>query len=161
MTVSHGIVDFTEFYRRHAPDVFRFAFYLARDKSEAEDITSETFARVWTSVAPIEIATVKGYLLTIARNLFLQSLPKRRRDEPLHDGMHDPRADPYAKAEARSELTAVHERLLQMTDVDRNALLLRAVDGLPYEEIATTLGISLASAKVKVHRARLALAAFR
>jgi RNA polymerase sigma-70 factor, ECF subfamily len=159
--VTHGIIDFTEFYRRHAPDVFRFAFYLARDTSEAEDITSETFVRVWTSVDPIEIATVKGYLLTIARNLFLQSLPRRKREEVLHDGLRDPRADPLARAESRSELAAVHERLLQMTDIDRSALLLRAVDGLSYEEIATTLGISLASAKVKVHRARLALAAFR
>jgi DNA-directed RNA polymerase specialized sigma24 family protein len=45
-------------------------------------------------------------------------------------------------------------------ETDRAALLLRA-QGLPYEEIATVLGISLAAAKVKVHRLRVKLILWR
>jgi RNA polymerase sigma-70 factor (ECF subfamily) len=48
-----------------------------------------------------------------------------------------------------------------LPEIDRAALLMRANDGLAYEEIARALGISLAAAKVKVHRARLRLAAAR
>jgi len=44
-----------------------------------------------------------------------------------------------------------------LPELDRAALLMRALEDLPYEEIALALGISVASAKVKVHRARLAL----
>ena len=66
------MTDFTELYKKYAPDVFRFAMYLSGNRGEAEDIVSETFVRVWTAPEPIAMATVKGYLLTIARNLFLQ-----------------------------------------------------------------------------------------
>ncbi len=45
-------------YKKYAPDVFRFALYLSGDRSQAEDITSETFVRVWTSAGKIELATV-------------------------------------------------------------------------------------------------------
>jgi RNA polymerase sigma-70 factor (ECF subfamily) len=51
--------------------------------------------------------------------------------------------------------------LRQLPEVDRAALLMRAEDGLPYEEIAAALGLSVAAARVKVHRARLKLAAAR
>lgn len=48
--------------------------------------------------------------------------------------------------------------LARLPEVDRAAVLMRADEGLAYEEIAAALGISVASAKVKVHRARLKLA---
>jgi len=64
------------------------------------------------------------------------------------------------EAEERAELEAVRRFLQTFPEVDRAALLLRA-DGVAYAEIAAALGISLASAKVKVHRLRLRLAEWR
>ena len=148
-------------YRKYAPDVFRFALYLCGNRADAEDITSETFVRVWTSPEPIEAATVKGYLLTIARNLFLQGLRRKPRDVELKDDIRDPQASPLAQAEHKAEFRAVLARLQKLPEIDRAALLMRALEGMPYEEIARTLGISLAAAKVKIHRARLVLAGVR
>ena len=56
------MTDFTALYQKHAPEVFRFALYLSGNRGEAEDITSETFVRAWTSSAHIEMATLRGYL---------------------------------------------------------------------------------------------------
>lgn len=159
--MTEGIADFNAFYRRYAPDVFRFALYLSGERSDAEDITSETFVRIWTSSAKIDATTVRAYLFTIARNLHLESVRTRRRDVVLDDDFGDPLPGPYAQAAARSDVTAVEKGMMRLQEKDRAALLLRAVDGMTYEEIARTLGISLASAKVKVHRARLALAHIR
>jgi RNA polymerase sigma-70 factor, ECF subfamily len=53
------------------------------------------------------------------------------------------------------------EGMQKLPEVDRAVLLMRAVDGMPYEEIARALDIPLGTAKVKVHRARLALAGIR
>jgi RNA polymerase sigma-70 factor (ECF subfamily) len=64
-------------------------------------------------------------------------------------------------AEHRMELNRAMAELQRLPEVDRSALLLRVNDGLPYEEIARTLRISVAAAKVKVHRARLKLAESR
>jgi len=157
-----AMTDLSGLYRKYAPDVFRFALYLCGDRSEAEDITAETFVRVWTSPERVEMATVKGYLFTIARNLFLQERRKRwrRADLPERE-LSDGEASPHERAERRSELQAVLAGIERLPEVDRAALLMRAVEGMPYAEIARALDISLAAAKVKVHRARLTLAGIR
>jgi RNA polymerase sigma-70 factor (ECF subfamily) len=156
------MTDLSALYRKYAPDVFRFALYLSGERSEAEDITAETFVRVWTSPERVEMATVKGYLFTIARNLFLQELRKRSRQVALPEReLSDAQASPQQQAEQRSELQAVLAGMQKLPELDRAVLLMRAVEGMPYAEIARALGISLAAAKVKVHRARLALAGLR
>jgi RNA polymerase sigma-70 factor (ECF subfamily) len=155
------MTDFSSLYRKYAPDVYRFALYLSNERGEAEDITSETFVRAWTSPEPIEMATVKGYLFTIARNLFLQGLRKQSRHVPLADDLHDRQASPYARAEQNEQLDSVLAELQRLPETSRAALLMHAVDGMPYEEIARILDISLAAVKVKIYRARLALAGIR
>lgn len=152
------MTDFSALYRKYAPDVFRFALYLSANRSQAEDITSETFVRAWTSPETIELATVKGYLFTIARNLFLHGLRENSRQTTLDRELPDPQAGPYAQVVQKEEFRAMLARLQELPEIDRAALLMRAFDGLPYEEISRALKISLSSAKVKVHRARLALA---
>jgi RNA polymerase sigma-70 factor (ECF subfamily) len=151
------MTDFSAFYKRYAPEVFRFALYLSGEASEAEDITSETFVRVWASPTRLEMRTVKSYLFTIARNLFLQGLRKRSRHVRLLPELPDSKPGLQAQMEQQAELRAVLERLQKLPEIDRAALLLRTLDELPYEEIARVLGISVTLAKVKVHRARVRL----
>ena len=155
------MMDFSAFYRKHAPDVFRFALHLCGERSQAEDITSDTFVRVWTSPKPIEMVTVKGYLFTIARHLFLQRQRKNLRGVEIDEELRDCRASPHSQAEQKAELRAVLAGLQKLPEIDRAALLMRALDAMPYEEIARSLGISLAAVKVKIHRARLALQEIR
>ena len=123
----------------------------------AEDITSEAFVRAWTAPANIRTATVKAYLFTIARNVYLQMLRKERRLTEVNDRMADPTADPLERASNREELDHVLQGLQELPEVDRAALLMRAQDELSYREIASILGITSASVRVKVHRARIKL----
>lgn len=151
------MTDFSALYAKYAPDVFRFAMYLSGNRGEAEDITSETFVRAWAAPGPIAMATVRGYLLAIARNLFLQELRKRPRAEPLNENICDPHPGPDTQTEKKAEYIAVVARLQQLPETDRAALLMSAFEGMPYAEIAQALGISLAAVKMKIHRSRLAL----
>jgi RNA polymerase sigma-70 factor, ECF subfamily len=155
------MTGFEALYKKYAADVYHFSLYLSGERGEAEDITSETFVRAWASSEPIRVATVKGYLFTIARNLFLQGLRKKSRHVALDDDLRDPQASPYAQAEHKQELRAVLAGLQKLPEIDRAALVMRAFDEMPYEEIAQALGISLATVKVKIHRARLALGDIR
>ena len=77
------LVDFHSIFERHAQDVYRFTLFLSGDPSLAEEITQETFVRAW--VAPDETSggTVKAYLLTIARNLFLAERKRAMRQMPM------------------------------------------------------------------------------
>ena len=151
--------DFSALYRTYAADVRRFALFLSGDASRADDIVSETFIRMWNARARVDLATVKAYLLAIARNLYLQQRRDAKWLRPMDVDVSDPHPGPHQQADARDELRAVLEAPQALPEVDRSAVLMRADAGMPYEEIARALGISEASAKVKVHRARLKLAA--
>ena len=152
--------SFTELYSRYARDIYRFAFYLSGDSSLADDVTSETFLRVWLTDTPIRPETVKSWLLTIARNLFRHELRHLRRTQELPTDLRGP--DSVVPAvQAKQELARVMAALANLAEMDRSALLLRSVEGCSYQEIAAILGISLASAKVKVHRARMRLGQLR
>ena len=151
-------MDFDTLYRRYARDVYRFALYLSGRPDEADDITAETFVRAWTSRQPIRVGTVKAYLFMIARNLYRAGLRDRGRTAPLEDSMRDPRPGPETSAADRIALESVLARMQALPEIDRTVLLMRAHDDLSYEEIAAAVGISVAAAKVKVHRARARLA---
>ena len=104
---------------------------------------------------------MRGYLFAIVRNLFLQQLRHAHRRQPLDEAMIDHNPGPEARAGDHDDLRVVLAALAELPEIDRAAVLMRADDGLAYEEIAAALGISVASAKVKVHRARLKLAEVR
>ena len=158
------MIDFSGLYRAHAPDLHRFAFYLSGDRALAEDLVSETFIRLWNARARVELPTVKAYLFTITRNVYLQHLRAARRvarASPLVEQIEDQRPSPAREAQARSELEATLADLQSLPEIDRAALLLRSEQQLSYDEIAATLGVSSTAARVKVHRARLKLAQMR
>ena len=72
--------------------------------------------------------------------------------------LHDPGIGPFAQLSQQQQLGRTLAKLQQLPEQSRAALLMHAVDGMPYEAIAQVLNISLAAVKVKIHRARLALA---
>ena len=152
---------FHELYETYSRDVYRFALYLSSDPALADDVTSETFIRVWSSPEPVRLATVKAYLLTIARNLWLMERRRCLRRQGLDEAIPDSSHSALRQVEVKDELDRVLRALQEFPDVDRAALLMRADEGLPYEEIAVALGLPVATVKVKVHRARLRLAKIR
>jgi len=153
--------DVEALYRRHAPAVFRFALSLSGSRVAAEDLTSETFVRLWTARDRVDLSTVIGYLFTITRHLYLQGVARDRRRAPMDGDPIDARPLHGDVVEARSELDVVLADLQTLPESDRAALLMRAHDNIPYVEIAAALHISVGAAKVKVHRARQRLAALR
>jgi RNA polymerase sigma-70 factor (ECF subfamily) len=151
------MTDFHGLYKRYAPHVHRFALFLCGDPALADDITSETFVRAWTSPGPIREGTVKAYLFTIARNLYHDFLRRARRRAVLHENIADTRADAAEQAHVRSELSFVLAAMQELPEIDRAALLMRAREEMSYEEIAQALDLSVGAVKVKIHRARAKL----
>ena len=151
------LVDFHGLFERHSQDVYRFSLYLSGDPSLAEEITQEAFVRAWVTPGEIRGGTVKAYLLTIARNLFLAERKRTARQVALDSTLTDPKPGPEVVAAGRIELDAALVALQALPEIDRAALLMHAQDGLPYAAIATALGLSITAVKVRVHRARIKL----
>jgi RNA polymerase sigma-70 factor (ECF subfamily) len=149
-----GMLDFDRLYREHAPAVRRFVLGLSGDPAVADDVTAETFVRVWATRDRVRLETVRAFLFTIARNLWRQGVRSRWRQRALNDLDADPSPGPEVEATGRVELGRTLEALARLDPDDRAAVLMRAEEGMPYDEIARALGTSVGAAKVRVHRAR-------
>src|SRR5215470_929932 len=151
------MTDIESLYQRYAPDVRRFALFLSADPVMADEITSDTFVSAWLARERIRQPTVKSYLFAIARNLYRDLQRRQERHAELDEQMTDKRISAQTHMEQTAEVRAVFAALQQLPEIDRTALLMRALDEMPYEEIAETLGIPVGTARLKVYRARLKL----
>lgn len=153
------MITFHEIYERYSKDVHRYCFWLSASSEEADDLTSEAFARAWVGRDEIRTETVKAYLFAIARNLFLNQKRVANRIVELSHEHVDANPGLQEIVEARLELDRALRAVQALPEVDRTAFLLRVQHELPYEEIARILRLPLTTVKVKIHRVRLKLAA--
>jgi RNA polymerase sigma-70 factor (ECF subfamily) len=150
------MTDIESLYQRYAPDVRRFVLFLYGDPVIADEITSDTFGSAWLARERIRQPTVKSYLFAIARNLYRDLQRREERRAELDEHMTDKQISARTHMEQTAEVRAVLAALQQLPEMDRTALLMRALDEMPYEEIAEMVGIPVVT-KVKVYRARLKL----
>jgi RNA polymerase sigma-70 factor (ECF subfamily) len=150
--------------REHGDRVYRLAYRLSGNQHDAEDITQETFIRVFRSLASYQPGTFEGWLHRITTNLFLD-LARRRsrlRMEALPDDTDrlagdDPSPEQlYSDTHLDPDLQAA---LDELAPEFRAAVVLCDVEGLSYEEIGATLGVKLGTVRSRIHRGRQALRA--
>ena len=150
--------DFHGLYERYAKPLYRFAVALSGNPAEAEDLVADAFVRLWTAPGEIREATVKAYLFTIVRNLFLTRRRGATRLVPLDESVPEDAPAVDQRTAAAAELARVKEVLRTLPALDRAALLMRGQQGRSYEDIGAALGVSAGAARVRVHRVRLQLA---
>src|SRR6187549_2691090 len=74
-----GKAEFEQVVRAYANDLFRYLYWLCRDRAQAEDLVQETFARAWAGwEAQRDEKAVKAWLYTIARNEHARLYEKKR-----------------------------------------------------------------------------------
>ncbi|NOG44707.1 MAG: RNA polymerase sigma factor [Calditrichaeota bacterium] len=150
------MTDFKQVYNKYSEDVFRFSLWLCANYDEAKDITSETFIRMWTARTETKTETVKAYLFTIARNLYLKSVKADKRKTVLDESIIEP-SDLATNIESKSDLERTLTALQILPELERSAIAMRSFNGMSYQEISKALNISLALVKVKIHRGRIKL----
>jgi RNA polymerase sigma-70 factor (ECF subfamily) len=154
---------FRDIYERYYNDVHRFALFLTGDAARADDLTADTFVRAWRARDRIQHATVKAYLLAIARNLYRDQLRSSRqstdREVELVDTIADGTPGADVHVQHASTLRNVRDRLRGVARGDRRALLLYVLKEMSYAEVAAKLGISIGAVKSRINRAREALGA--
>jgi RNA polymerase sigma-70 factor (ECF subfamily) len=157
-------VTFDALYRNLSPDVFRFALRLSGDAALAEDLVADAFVVALEGPARADVGSARALLFGAVRNLHLHVRRERARRPQVPGAALEFHAatgpGPEEDAAARSGLRRALSDLQHLPEDARAAVLLRA-EGIPYEEIARTLGITPGAAKVRVHRARVTLAALQ
>jgi len=149
--------------RQHADRVYRLAYRLSGNRADAEDLTQETFVRVFRSLADYTPGTFEGWLHRITTNLFLDMV--RRRQKIRFDALAEDASERLAsdepgpeRAYEQNNLDPEIQRALGALPADfRAAVVLCDLEGLTYEEIALTLDIKVGTVRSRIHRGRVLL----
>lgn len=135
-------------------DLYRFAFWLARDASVAEDVVQETLLRAWRSLEALtDDGAVKPWLLTIARREHAR-LHERKRLVTVDVDALATAEDPALGRSDDHESNDVRAAILALPDEYREPLVLQVLMGYSTEEIATHLGLTSGAVLTRLCRAR-------
>lgn len=152
-----------EIVTEHSARVYRLAYRLTGNQHDAEDLTQETFLRVFRSLSTYSPGTFEGWLHRITTNLFLDQVRRKRRVriDPWGDETDRLPASPSSTPERGFEhanLDSDVQRALDALPPEfRAAVVLCDMEGLSYEEIGVTLGIKLGTVRSRIHRGRALL----
>ena len=152
-----------EIVREHSARVYRLAYRLTGNRHDAEDLTQETFVRVFRSLDSYVPGTFEGWLHRITTNLFLDMV--RRRQRIRFDALPDDAGDrlasrEYGPEQAYEQMNLDPEIQAALDDLPadfRVAVVLCDLEQLSYEEIAATLGIKVGTVRSRIHRGRVLL----
>jgi RNA polymerase sigma-70 factor (ECF subfamily) len=162
-TVGWAAPSWDAVVREHADRVYRLAYRLSGNRADAEDLTQETFVRVFRSLAEYTPGTFEGWLHRITTNLFLDMA--RRRQRIRFEALPEDAGDRLASTAAGPEVayTQMHldpeiQRALDALPTDfRAAVVLCDLEQLSYEEVAATLNVKVGTVRSRIHRGRVLL----
>jgi len=155
---------------RYQRQVYSLAMRMLRVPEDAEDVTQETFVRMFRALERYDpTRPFTAWLFTIAARLSIDHIRRRRlktislfRQEPGSEEEHlldvaDPGFGPEEIAERNEEERRAEALIGSLPEHYRIVVMLRHQQGLSYEEIAEALRLPLGTVKARIHRARALL----
>ena len=141
---------------RHAPACIRFATRMLGSREDAEDVTQETLVRAHRALARFDDGmSFRTWIMSILINRCRTALLHRRRRAArivLDEGAVD-RAQVDGSASQAELRDAIERALARLDPAQREAFLLKHVESLSYEEMATMTGVGISALKMRVQRA--------
>jgi RNA polymerase sigma-70 factor (ECF subfamily) len=162
---------FRELALAELDSVYRMAMRLARHPDDAADLVQETYLKAFKAEHRFELreAGVRPWLLKILHNSFYSRVARQKRERPVGDDLPEPVAESEQDSPepawdlASLDWEQVDQRLKraieELPEHYREPLLLWAVEGLKYREIADVLEVALGTVMSRLHRARGILSA--
>ena len=147
---------FEAFFRQFEPRITGYLWRMVNDEGIAADLCQETFLRAWQHFAEVRAAQhASSWLFRVATNLALNEI--RRRSSRIGGatpiGDDDPAgSDPSVRFVERDYVQHI---LAELPPKQRALLILREVQGIPFDEVGTLLGMSHDAAKMALCRARV------
>jgi RNA polymerase sigma-70 factor, ECF subfamily len=163
--------DFVKFpaapalFEEHYPRLYRYTLSLMHDPAEADDTAQETFVRAYRHLDSLrEVNALTTWLYRIATHVCLDRIRQQARGAEIKpetdlDDLEEVDDTPsLQQIVERNDMSACVQRYLDsLPDSYRAVILMHDLDGLTSPQIAAALGASLATVKIRLHRARLRL----
>ena len=145
-------------YEAHYMRVFSYAMTLTGDRSQAEEITQETFFRAFSRQSAFrEESDEVTWLCAIAKNYFFDEKRRQKHTGPMPEDIPDMGREIEQTAADRDSSFRIHLALHSLEEPYREVFELRIFSELSFREIGTIFGKTENWARVTYHRARLKL----
>lgn len=139
------------------PDMYRYAAWLCRDRSIAEEVVQEAMLRAWKSLDALrDEDAAKQWLLTIVRRENARYFERRRLETVDIDGLTASQAALIAE-EPNEALEDLREAIFRLEDDYREPLVLQVLLGYSTSEIGELMGLKQGAVLTRLHRARIKL----
>ena len=149
-----GETAFARLCEELRPDLFRFAYWLARDRQVADDVVQESLLRAWRARDSVDAAgALKPWLLTIVRREHARMYERKRFETVPVDELVGGESPELAVAEDR-EVLDMRRAILALEPDYREPLALQVMLGLSTAEIAGQLGLTQGAVLTRLFRAR-------
>ena len=147
--------DFEQFYHAELPRVYNFFRYRFGDGPLAEDLTSETFEKVWRHREKYKrnLSALSTWIFTIARNVAIDHYRKKDNEIPLAIDLPSNEITMDELAQQHTEYARLSIILAQLADRERELVALKYGAGLTNRAIAGLSGLSESNVAVILHRA--------
>ena len=159
---------FEDLARPHMDAAFNLAFWIMRNRADAEDVVQTAYLRAFRAFGGFKGEAIRSWLLAIVRNAAYRALQVRKRAAmivPLDDAFGPDGADaaleiatdePSAEALliAECERSRLHAALGELPEIYREIVVLRDLEGLSYAEIAEVAGIPKGTVMSRLSRGR-------
>jgi RNA polymerase sigma-70 factor (ECF subfamily) len=146
---------FADVYDNYAERIYQFIYYKTYHRETAEDLTSHTFLKAFENISRFapEKGSMSAWLYQIARNLVIDHYRSKKSTVSVHDiwdlaGPDDVEVD----VENKVRLEQIHTVIKKLPPEQREIIIMRVWQELPYKEIALIMGKSEASLKMMYSR---------
>ncbi|TBX70374.1 sigma-70 family RNA polymerase sigma factor [Flavobacterium silvisoli] len=162
-TDSNGICEelvFSRFFKANVKSLRNYLYFKFGNEEKANDITQESFIKLWENCKNVPLEKAKSYIYTIANNASLNEIA------------HQKVVLKYAQSQTQKDRTNLNPEFLieeeqfkqklekaidSLTEAQRTAFLLHRIEGKKYHEIAVILDISVKAVEKRIHGALITL----
>ena len=155
--------------RRHTRRVFNLCYRFTGNPTEAEDLSQEVFLRIYRTLPSYRLAygAFPTWLTSVTRNLLVDHYRRTRRDrltDSIEDAMpnleekHSSARAPDRLAQASELSVQLQQALARLSPELREAVILRDLQGLEYNEIQVVLAVPAGTVKSRINRGRIEMA---
>ncbi len=148
---------FEQLYRAHVDDVYRYSLAITRNAADTEDVVQTTFMNAYRALergeSPID---ARRWLIVIARNVCRQRY-RQAASRPSEVLLREELVDGVMRDEDAPTAAEIQHALSRLVPSQREALVMRELEGRSYSEIAKRLGLTISAVESALFRARRAL----
>ena len=151
--------DFNDLVRQHNRNLYGYAFRILRNQEEAEDAVQEVFIKLWNLGKKLdEYNSIEALATTMVKNFCIDQLRKKKhlvqKENIQQDFLKTDTESPYELMVKRESDNILNHIIDQLPDIYKNVIILREIEELSYEEIASKTEQNINTLRVTLSRAR-------